>query len=340
MIGYDEFFATTQPAARAEGRHLGLGLVAYVEGTGIGPYEGARVQVEPGGKVNVATGVGTQGQGHMTSFAQIVAEQIGVDVADVQVVTGDTDLFHWGAGTFASRGAVVAGNAIHAAAVSVRRKILEMASEKLEVSADDLELADGVVRVRGIPGRELALGDLAREANPMRGAVKPGTEPGLEATDYFGPERGATASGVHAMIVEVDPETFDLEILKYVVVHDCGEMINPLILDGQIHGGVAQGIGNSYYEHLVFDEGGQLQNASFMDYLLPTALDVPRIESDHVTTPSPLNPLGVKGAGEAGAIPVGPLFAQALENAFPGIEITEIPMKPSRLWELVIGGRN
>ena len=142
------------------------------------------------------------------------------------------------------------------------------------------------------------------------------------------------------MIVEVDAETFDLKILKYVVVHDCGEMINPLILDGQIHGGVAQGIGNAYYEHLVFNEDGQLQNASFMDYLLPTALDVPRIESDHVTTPSPLNPLGVKGAGEAGAIPVGPLFAQALENAFPGIEITEIPMKPSRLWELVTRGRH
>ena len=234
---------------------------------------------------------------------------------------------------------MVAGNAIHAAAVNVRAKILKMASDALEVAETDLELADGVVRVRGVPGQSIPLGELALQANPMRGAVAPGTEPGLESTDYFGPERGATASGVHAMIVEVDPETFQIEILKYVTVHDCGEVINPLILDGQIHGGIAQGIGNAFYEKLVFDEDGQPQNSSFMDYLLPTALDVPRIEIGHETTPSPLNPLGIKGAGEAGAIPVGPLFAQALENALPGIEIHEIPLKPSRLWELVEAAR-
>lgn len=161
----------------------------------------------------------------------------------------------------------------------------------------------------------------------MRGAVKPGTEPGLEATDYSGPERGATASGVHVMIVEVDPSTMMIEIKKYVVVHDCGVVINPMILKGQIEGGVAQGIGNAWYEQLVFDENGQLLNASFMDYLLPTADTVPHIETDHVETPSPLNPLGIKGAGEAGAIPVGPLFAQALEDALnlPGLELCEIP---------------
>ena len=213
---------------------------------------------------------------------------------------------------------------------------MRLASEQLEVAEEDLELADGEVRVRGVPGKAIPLGELAVAANPMRGAVKPGTEPGLEATDYFGPERGATASGVHAMIVEVDPETMQVEIKRYVVVHDCGEVINPLILDGQIHGGVAQGIGNAFYEQLCFDEDGQLLNASLMDYLLPTALDVPRIEIGHHVTPSPLNPLGVKGAGEAGAIPVGPLFAQAVENALarPGFEILEIPLSPSRLWEL------
>ena len=234
---------------------------------------------------------------------------------------------------------MVAGNAIHAAARAVREKILRLASEELEVAAEDLELSDGEVRVRGVPGKALPLGELALLANPMRGAVKPGTEPGLEATDYFGPERGATASGVHAMIVEVDPETMLVEIKRYVVVHDCGEVINPLILDGQIHGGVAQGIGNAFYEQLHFDDDGQLLNASFMDYLLPTALDVPRIEIGHHVTPSPLNPLGVKGAGEAGAIPVGPLFAQAVEDALgrPGFEIREIPLSPSRLWELYNG---
>ena len=161
----------------------------------------------------------------------------------------------------------------------------------------------------------MPLAELAARANPLRGAVRPGTEPGLEATAYFGPPMGATAAGAHALILEVDPETFNVKIHNYVVVHDCGRVINPLILEGQVHGGVAQGIGNAFYEQLVYDESGQLLNASFMDYLLPTAADVPHVDVGHEETPSPLNPMGVKGAGEAGAIPVGPLFAQALEDA-------------------------
>ncbi|HMQ54731.1 MAG TPA: molybdopterin-dependent oxidoreductase, partial [Anaerolineae bacterium] len=339
LIGYEQFVTEEQPRLRAEGKRVGIGLATYVEGTGIGPYEGARITVEPSGKVSVATGIGTQGQGHFTSFAQIVADQLGVEVKNVYLVTGDTDQFHWGAGTFASRGAVVAGNAIHSTAVEVRKKILKMASQQLEVAEEDLELADGQVRVKGVPDSAIPLGQLAMAANPLRGAVKPGTEPGLEATAYFGPEMGTTASGVHAMIVEIDPETFLVKIKKYVVVHDCGKVINPLILDGQIHGGVAQGIGNSFYEQLHFDENGQLLNASFMDFLLPTSLDVPHIEIDHEETPSPLNPLGIKGAGEAGAIPVAPAFVQAGENA-PGEnapEILEIPLSPNRLFELVVG---
>jgi aerobic carbon-monoxide dehydrogenase large subunit len=341
MIDYETFIKEEQPRLRAEGRHVGLGLVAYVEGTGIGPYEGARVKVQASGKVSVATGVGTQGQGHYTSFAQIVADQVGVDVGDVELVTGDTDQFYWGAGTFASRGAVVAGNAINEAARDVRGKILRLAGELLEAAEEDLELANGEVRVKGVPDRSIELGELARKANPLRGAVKPGTEPGLEATNYFGPERGATAYGVHAMIVEVDPETMLVDIQKYVVVHDCGHVINPLILDGQIHGGVAQGLGNAFYEQLVYDENGQLLTGSFMDYLLPTSLDVPRMEVGHEVTPSPLNPMGVKGAGEAGAIPVGPLFAQAVEDALndPQLEILEIPLSPGRLWEIAAGGQ-
>ncbi|MCB9160322.1 MAG: xanthine dehydrogenase family protein molybdopterin-binding subunit [Caldilineaceae bacterium] len=339
LIDYRRFLDEEQPRLRAEGKHVGLGLVTYVEGTGIGPYEGARVTVETSGRISVATGIGTQGQGHYTSFAQIVADQLGADVTDVRLVTGDTAEFYWGAGTFASRGAVVAGNAIHAAAVAVRKKILAKASVELEVDEADLELVDGTVRVKGVPSTAIKLGDLAARANPLRGAVKPGTEPGLEATDYFGPERGATASGVHAMIVEVDPETMLIDIKRYVVVHDCGRVINPMILEGQIHGGVAQGIGNAFYEELVWDENGQLLNASFMDYLLPTADTMPVIETDHVETPSPLNPLGIKGAGEAGAIPVGPLFAQALEDALSafGVEITEIPLSPNKLFALIHG---
>jgi CO/xanthine dehydrogenase Mo-binding subunit len=339
LIDYEDFYKNQKPKAEKAGKKLGLGLVCYVEGTGIGPYEGARIQVQANGRVSVATGIGTQGQGHYTSYAQIVAEQLGVPVNQIDLVTGDTDQFHWGVGTFASRGAVVAGNAIHAAARRVRQKILDKAIEEFEgeVTEDQLELVDGKVRILGNPDTGIPLGDLAQRSNPMRGAVKPGTEPGLEATDYFGPEMGATASGVHAMIVEVDPETMMIDIKKYAVVHDCGEVINPLILDGQIHGGVAQGLGNAFYEELVFDEMGQITNASFMDFLLPTALDVPRMDTDHTVTPSPLNPLGTKGAGEAGAIPVGPLFAQAIEDALgiEGFEIREIPLSPRRLWELV-----
>ncbi|MFQ5751023.1 MAG: aerobic carbon-monoxide dehydrogenase large subunit [bacterium] len=339
MIDYEKFVQEEQPKLRAEGRHVGLGVVSYVEGTGIGPYEGARVTVDASGTVNVATGVGTQGQGHFTSFAQIVADQLGVDVKNVRVVTGDTREFNWGTGTFASRGAVVAGNAIHAAALAVRKKILKLASEMLEVSSADLELEGGKVYVKGVPQKAITLGELAVQANPLRGAVKPGTEPGLESTAYFGPERGSTANGVHAMIVEVDPQTMMITIKRYIVVHDCGKVINPMILEGQIHGGVAQGIGNAFYEQLVYDENGQLLNASFMDYLLPTATDVPEIETDHVETPSPLNPLGIKGAGEAGAIPVGPLLAQAIENALSdyNLELCEIPLSPNRLFELVQG---
>ncbi|MCX6044364.1 MAG: xanthine dehydrogenase family protein molybdopterin-binding subunit [Chloroflexi bacterium] len=338
LIDYTNFIQTEQPRLRAEGKLVGLGLVTYVEGTGIGPYEGAKVTIETSGRVSVATGIGTQGQGHYTVFAQVVAEQLGVNVENVRLVTGDTAEFYWGAGTFASRGAVVAGNAIHAAAVKVRQKILKRASEDLEAAEEDLELVDGTVRVKGSPSTAIKLGELAARLNPLRGAVKPGAEPGLEATDYFGPERGATASGVHAMIVEVDPETMQVEIKKYIAVHDCGVVINPMILEGQIQGGVAQGIGNAFYEQLIFDENGQLLNASFMDYLLPTADTVPRVEMDHVETRSPLNPLGIKGAGEAGAIPVGPLFAQAVEDALIGynIEILEIPLSPNRLFELVL----
>jgi CO/xanthine dehydrogenase Mo-binding subunit len=285
----------------------------------------------------VATGVGTQGQGHFTSFAQLVADQLGINPRDVHMVTGDTAEFHWGTGTFASRGAVVAANAIRAAAVSVRAKVLDHASKVLETPKEELELVDGHVRVADVPRQSISLGELAVLANPLRGAVEPGTEPGLESTDYFGPHYGATANGSHAMILEVDPETMMIEIKRYVTVEDCGTILNPLILDGQIHGGVALGIGNSYYEQLIFDENGQLLNASLADYLIPSSTEVPRIEVGHEVTPSPLNPIGSKGAGEAGTIPVPAVFAQALEDALHDydLEVLEMPLSPNRLFELL-----
>lgn len=341
MIGWDDFAQPGGARERIEatGKKAGIGLVMYVEGTGIGPYEGARVQVEPTGKVTIVTGVGTQGQGHFTAFAQIVADALGISIDDIYVSTGDSGQFNWGTGTFASRGAVVAGSAVHAAATQVREKAVALAADHLETDPEDIEIVNGCAFKKGAPQFNVSLATLAMQANPLRGAVKPGTEPGLESTAYFGPEMGATAAGAHALILAVDPETFDVDILKYVVVHDCGTLINPMIVDGQVHGGVAQGLGNAFYEQLVYDDTGQLLNASFADYLLPLATDVPPIEVGHEETPSPLNAMGIKGTGEAGAIPVGPLFAQAIENALglDHLEVLEIPLSPNRLWELVNG---
>jgi len=338
LIEYQRFLREEQPKLRAQGKKVGIGLVCYVEGTGIGPYEGARVQIQSNGRVCVTTGIGTQGQSHYTSFAQIAADRLGVNVTDIDVITGDTDQFYWGAGTFASRGAVVAGNAINEAAEAVHQRILSVAAEHFGCGENELVVEDARVAVVGEPGRAIGLGELAQKANPMRGAVKPGMEPGLEATRYFGPAMGATASGAHAMIVEVDPETMMVDIKKYVVVHDCGTVINPLVVDGQIHGGVSQGIGNAFYEQLLFDDEGQLLNATLVDYLIPTSLDIPNMTLDHTVTPSTTNRMGIKGVGEAGAIPVGPLFAQAIEDALElpsrGVELLEIPLSPNRLWEL------
>jgi carbon-monoxide dehydrogenase large subunit len=338
MIGYDKFVKETQPGLRAQGKLIGIGVVCFVEGTGVGPYEGGRVAIDAGGKVSVATGISSQGQGHFTIFAQIAAEQLGVDIKDVRVVTGDTGIFHWGAGTFASRGTVVAGNAIHKAAVAVREKTLKLASKVLNAPEDDLILADGKVSLKSNPNQFILLGDLAMRSNPMRGVIEPGVEPGLEATAYFGPPYGATGQGALAVILEVDPVTYNIHIDRFVLVHDCGVVVNPMLLEAQVMGGVQMGIGNAFFEQLVYDENGQLLNASFMDYLLPEATDMPpRMEISHIETPSPLNPLGIKGVGEAGAIPTPAAISQAIENALAsfGIEVTDVPLSPSRVFTLV-----
>jgi len=336
-IGYGEWPAR-KARYRRDGRRVGLGVAFYVEGTGIGPYEGCRVTVEPSGKVFAATSVGTQGQGHYTSFAQIIADALGVAPSDVTLTTGDSGAFGWGTGTFASRAAVVAGSAVHLAAQAVRAKALAVAATLLEARSDDLELAEGKIFVRGAPARALPLGEVARAANPLRGVIPAEWEgPGLEATRYFAPPSGAYAGGCHAALVEIESETGGLRFLKYVVVHDCGPVINPMIVEGQVRGGVAQGIGNAFYEKLIYDEDGQLLTQTFMDYLLPTAAEVPAIEIGHVETPSPLNPLGIKGAGEAGVIPVPALVASAIDDAFSDedVRVTEMPLNPARLREII-----
>jgi len=335
------------------GENIGRGVGIYVEGTGVGPYEGAHVQVLVSGKVIAATGIPSQGQAHATVWAQVVADELGVEVKDVEVTSGDTRRFVWGVGTFASRGAVTAGNAMHAAAGMVAAKARQIAAEHLEANPDDLELVGGRVRVKGSPDRGIPLAAVAVLSNPVRYAFGGGTEaatqfaakprpgpplhdgeqPGLEATGYYSPQGSTWASGCHAAYVRVDPKTFKLEILKYVVVHDCGRVINPLVLQGQIEGGVAQGIGGAFYERLADDSDGQLRNASFMEFLIPYATEIPPIEIDHFETPSPLNPLGVKGAGEAGVIPVGAVIASAVEEALH-VPITEMPLSPLRLFEL------
>lgn len=355
LVGWDDFEAYRE-RARAEGRRVGIGLACYVEGTGVGPYEGGHVLVETSGKVKVATGLTTQGQGHQTVFAQIVADRLGVPLEDVEVVTGDTRRFRYAVGTFASRAAVMSGSAISVAADQVRQKALRIAADALEVDEADLELVDGAARVKGAgdSGPALPLGTIAVLSNPLRYAfdeaakaatqfavgdtskppVPEGEEPGLEATGYYSPPHSTFASGMHAVVVETDPDTAEVRILRYCVVHDCGNLINPRIVEGQINGGVAQGVGGALYERMEYDEHGQLLNASFMDFLMPYATEVPaRIEVDHLETPSPLNPLGVKGAGEAGVIPGAAAFAAAIEDA-EGIPITRMPISPSELFAL------
>ncbi|MDQ2907223.1 MAG: aerobic carbon-monoxide dehydrogenase large subunit [Ktedonobacteraceae bacterium] len=357
-LGYADF-PRMQAEARAQGRYLGLGVGYYVEGTGIGPYEGAQVRVESDGRVYAATGISNQGQGHYTTFAQIVAEQLGVDPQDVMVTTGDSQAFYWGVGTFASRAATVAGSAMHLAAVKVREKAKQVAADLFEAAPEDIELAGGKVFVRDAPHRALTLGQVAISANPLRYAYgenarklmsmklagsRPGpalaegrSGPGLDETAFYSPPHGSFASGVHGAIIEVDLTTGMVTFVKYVAVHDCGRVINPMVVEGQVHGGIAQGIGGVFYERLVYNEEGQLTNASFMDYLLPTTGEIPALIVEHVETPSPLNPLGVKGAGEAGVIPVPALFASAIDDALSpfGVRIREMPLHPCRLHEII-----
>jgi len=338
LIGYDAF-RREQAKARVEGRYIGVGIGVYVEGTGLGPYEGAIVQIESSGKVLVTTGASPQGQGHVTTMAQIAAHELGINVDDVTVITGDTGAIPFGVGTFASRIAVTAGNSIALAAREVREKALDIAANLLEANKDDLELAQGSVFVRGAPARSITLGALALTAAGARPGftLPPGVQPGLLATNYFSPSQAAYASGAHVITVEVDVRTGNVKILDYAVAHDCGRMINPMIVEGQIQGGVAHGIGNSFYEELIYDDNGQLLTASFMDYLLPTAKEVPTAKIAHMEVVCPLNPLGVKGAGEGGTIPSAAAFAGAVEDALAPFNVTvkEVPLSPEKVRKLL-----
>ncbi len=341
-VGWDGVRAR-QERGRAEGRWLGMGLALFVEDTGLGPYEGIRVRVDPAGQVFVFSGASSQGQSHETTLAQIVADGLSLPLERVTVVPGDTAGIPYGVGTFASRVAVLAGTSAAQATAEVRAKALAVAASQLEAAPEDLVLEDGRIGVRGTPGRGLTLAEVATIAStPRPGYAMPaGMDPGLEATAYVPVAQSTYSSGAHAAVVEVDPETGLITILRYVAVDDCGTVINPMIVEGQVHGGIAHGIGNAFLEEVLYDGAGQLMTGTLMEYALPRAGDVPSLEVHHVVTPSPLNPLGVKGAGEGGTLPAPAAIANAVADALRplGVEVTEMPLTRERLWRRLRASR-
>ena len=325
-----------QAEGRGRGVHRGIGISGYVEGTAIGPYEGATVRMDASGRAVVATGAASQGQGHETSFAQVAADALGIPLEWVTVVGGDTGAIPFGVGTFASRSAVNAGSSIHVAAGKVRDKLAAAAAALLEAAADDVEIVDGVASVRGAPGSGMPLGRVIQASLPTF-ARPSAVSPDFEATVYHHQPTVTYTSAVHVAHVEVDTGTGAVRLLRYVVAHDCGKLINPVIVEGQIHGGVAQGVGGGLLEEMMYDEQGQLLTGTFMDYLVPTAMELPPIETVHLEYPSPRNPLGVKGIGEGGAISPPAAIANAVEDALAplGVRVTRTPLGPSRVLELI-----
>ena len=329
-----------QAARRGGARPLGIGLSVYVEGTGLGPFEGAAVTVDPGGIVFVDVGVGAQGQAHETTLAQIAASELRLPLERVVVRGGDTDRVGFGLGTIASRVAAVAGPAIARSAREVAHKARLVGAEMLECAPDDVVVADGHVWVAGSPDRRIALGQVARAAVRSRAAAATGA-PGLGACVFFYPNSVTWAFGAQAAVVEVDLETGALALLRHVVVHDCGRPINPMVVEGQVHGGTAQGLGSALMEEIVHDEQAQLLTGSLMDYALPRADSFPSIELVHVEFPSGVNELGIKGVGESGVIAPGAMIAGAVEDALAdhGVTIDRLPVTPARVFEALRAAR-
>lgn len=331
-------FRERQAAARAQGRYLGLGLSSCVEDTGVGPYEGATIRVDINGKVVVASGAAVQGQGTRTILAQIAADALGVAIENVTVELQDTDKFPLGMGAVGSRTAVMAGSAVHNAGEGLREKIFKSAADMLGSGNKFLELADGEVRVVGEPQTKVALAAVAQRHAGAFGAPMPGgVAPDLSATAYSEFKGLAFANGTNICEVDVDIETGEVKVLRYIVAHDCGRLINPRLVDGQIQGGVVHGIGNALYERMVFDDAGTPLSVNYGEYLLSGACESPAVEIHHVETPSPVNPIGVKGAGEGGTIPAAACIISGIENALApfGIRINEHPVSPARIVELM-----
>jgi aerobic carbon-monoxide dehydrogenase large subunit len=328
--------------AKAHGRLLGLGFASCVEDTGLGPFEGASVRVTPAGKVVVSTGASSQGQGHATVLAQIAADALGVNIDQVTVKAADTAAFPLGISTIASRIAVTAGSSVEIAAREVRGKALKVAAHMMEVSETDLDIVDGEIGVVGVPGMKVTLAAVARTLSGAAGVpLPPDVTPDLAATGYFEAKQLAFAYGSQACEVEIDPDTGDVKVTRYVVAHDCGRLINPKLVDGQIRGGVVHGIGNALYERMLHDEQGQPITTTYADYLLPVATEMPDIEIIHLETPSPRNPIGVKGAGEGGTIPAAACVISAIEHALgPNAPpITMHPVSPQDVLRWIVQSR-
>lgn len=329
---------------RRRGVLRGIGIAFAVEHSAYGPqslgsrnleitpgYDTATIRVEPDGRVKVAVGLHSHGQGQKTTMAQIVADELGIDPQQIEVVFGDTDVVPYGHGTWASRSTVYCGGAAILAAGEIREKVLALAAAMLEAAPEDLVLEDGSIHVRGSAGRAVSFAEVARRAHFEPHLLPEGVEPGLESTRrYQAPDPGSFSSAVHAAEVEVDPETGRIAVLRYFVVEDCGRVINPIVVEGQVHGGVAQGIGGAVLEHLVYDETGQLLTTSLLDYLVPTSAELPPIEVHHLETPSPYTLGGWKGMGEGGAINAPAAIVSAVNDALRGhgVKANHTPLTP------------
>jgi carbon-monoxide dehydrogenase large subunit len=329
-----------QKRLRKQQRYLGIGLSTYVEICAMGPGSGeyGSVSVEPNGKVTVLTGVSPHGQGQETSFAQIVADELGVELDEITVLHGDTAVVESGVGTFGSRATAVGGAAVLQAAERVKEKAREIAAHLFEADTEDIVFNGGRFSVKGVPKKNLTLKQIAREAQAAKKLPK-GMKLGLSAAATFEPSNFTFPFGAHVCVVEVDPESGEIAIKKYVAVDDCGKVINPLLVDGQIHGGIVQGLGQALFEEVIYDENGQLITGSLMNYALPRAENLPRLQLARTETPTPVNPLGAKGVGEAGTIGSTPAIVNAVVDALSPFGVTHIdmPLKPEKIWRLCRG---
>jgi carbon-monoxide dehydrogenase large subunit len=352
MVDYPKF-RTEQERLRKEGRYLGIGLSCYIEACGLAPsrvvgqlgaqaglYESATVRVYPTGKVSVYTGSQQQGQGHETTFAQIVADRLGIPTDDVEVVHGDTGRVQFGMGTYGSRSASVGGAAIVESLDKIVEKCKRIAAHMLEAAPEDIELTAGRFHVRGWPDRSKGLPDISLAAY-LAHSMPAGVEPGLEATSFFDPPNFTYPFGTHVAVVEVDADTGQVALQRYVAVDDVGNVINPMIVEGQLHGGIAQGVAQALWEGAEYDDNAQLLTASMMNYALPKAHQLPFFELDRTVTPSPVNPLGTKGVGEAGTIASPAAVANAVMDALRpfGIAHLDMPLTAPKVWQAIQAAR-